>query len=151
VVVKLLSSTSLVNPQHVQRFMRELGLARNISSPNVVRVIEVGERPVPYLVMERLEGKSLSEILRGKRALSIDRGVDLVHQIGEGIAAAARAGVVHRDIKPQNLFLDHTTWKILDFGVARLAEHGETLTSGQIVGTPSYMAPEQARGASVDH
>ena len=153
VAIKLLSSTSLGNPQHVQRFFRELKTAAGISSPNVVRVIEVGERPVPFLVMERLEGKSLAEILRGRRTLGIDKVVDLVRQVGEGLTAAANAGVIHRDIKPQNLFLHHRQLEDprLSASACRLAEHGDTLTSGQIVGTPSYMSPEQARGATVDH
>ncbi len=151
VAIKLLSSTSLRNPQHVQRFFRELTTAAGISSPNVVHVIEIGERPVPFLVMERLEGKSLAEVLRSGRTLGVTRVVELVRHVGQGLSAANAAGVIHRDIKPQNLFLHRGTWKILDFGVARLAEHGDTLTSGQIVGTPSYMAPEQARGATVDH
>jgi serine/threonine-protein kinase len=151
VAIKLLSHASLGNPQHVQRFLRELKTAAEIHSPNVVQVIEVGENPVPYLVMERLSGKTLSQVLRGRRVLAIDRVIDLVHQVGIGLAAASAAGVIHRDIKPQNLFLHHGTWKILDFGVARLAEHGDTLTSGHVVGTPSYMAPEQARGATVDY
>ena len=149
--VKLLSHASLGNPQHVQRFLRELRTAAQIRSDNVVTVVEVGEQPVPYLVMERLEGKSLSDVLRGKRGLPPERVVDLVRQVGAGLTAAAKAGVIHRDIKPQNLFLQKGTWKILDFGVSRLAEHGDTLTSGQIVGTPAYMAPEQARGAAVDY
>ena len=151
VAIKLLSSASLSNPQHVQRFFRELTTAAGISSPNVVQVIEIGERPVPFLVMERLEGKSLAEVLRRKRTLPADRVALLVREVGNGLAAAASAGVIHRDIKPQNLFSHHGVWKILDFGVSRLAESGETLTSGQIVGTPAYMAPEQARGATVDH
>ncbi len=151
VAIKLLSSASLGNPQHVQRFFRELSTAAGISSPYVVHVIEVGERPVPYLVMERLDGKTLSEILRSGRTLGVARVVELVQHVGQGLAAAAAAGVIHRDIKPQNLLSHGGTWKILDFGVARLAEASDTLTSGQIVGTPSYMAPEQARGAAVDH
>jgi eukaryotic-like serine/threonine-protein kinase len=151
VAIKLLSHASLGNPQHVQRFLRELKTAAEIHSPNVVHVIEVGENPVPYLVMEKLAGKTLSDILRGRRTLAIDRVIDLVHQVGTGLTAAAAAGVIHRDIKPHNLFLHHGTWKILDFGVARLAEHGDTLTAGNVVGTPSYMAPEQARGGTVDY
>ena len=76
---------------------------------------------------------------------------------GAGLSVAAAKGIVHRDIKPQNLFLAEggngapPTWKVLDFGVSKLADHGGTLTRGHVVGTPGYMAPEQARGQQVDH
>jgi hypothetical protein len=151
VAIKLLSQASLSNPQHVQRFLRELRAAMQIRSPHVVEVIACGEQPVPYLVMERLDGHTLAEILRGKRALAPAKVIEMVRQVGTGLAAAAQAGVVHRDVKPQNLFFHKGAWKILDFGVARLEDTGDTLTSGNVVGTPSYMAPEQARGAAVDH
>ncbi|TMQ07485.1 MAG: hypothetical protein E6J90_43300 [Deltaproteobacteria bacterium] len=151
VAIKLLSQTSLGNATHVMRFFRELRTAAAIDAPNVVRVLEIGEHPVPYLVMERLEGKTLAELLRSRRAMATADVLDLVRQVGAGITAAAAAGVVHRDLKPQNLFRHGELWKILDFGVARALDQGDTLTAGQIVGTPSYMAPEQATGATVDH
>ena len=151
VAVKVLSQASLSNPNHVLRFLRELRTAAGIESPHVVRVIEVGESPVPYLIMERLEGQTLGDILRNKRALTTPEVTALISQIGAGITAAAAAGVVHRDLKPQNLFQHHGVWKVLDFGVARAIDAGDTLTAGHVVGTPSYMAPEQASGGAVDH
>ncbi|HEX3760473.1 MAG TPA: serine/threonine-protein kinase [Kofleriaceae bacterium] len=151
VAIKLLSQASLGNANHVMRFFRELRTAAAIESPNVVKVLEVGEHPLPYLVMERLEGRTLSDVLRSRRAMPVADVIDLVDQVGAGITAAAAAGVVHRDLKPQNVFRDGETWKVLDFGVARAADHGDTLTDGQVVGTPSYMAPEQASGGAVDH
>ena len=151
VAIKVLSQASLGNPNHVQRFLRELRTAASVVSPHVARVIEVGDRPVPYLVMEKLEGQSLSEILRSKRPFGRDEALELARQVGLGITAAAQVGVIHRDLKPQNIFHDRGTWKVLDFGVSRVLDQGDTLTKGDIVGTPTYMAPEQARGENVDH
>ncbi|MEO8554094.1 MAG: serine/threonine-protein kinase, partial [Kofleriaceae bacterium] len=156
VAIKVLSQASLSNPNHVVRFLRELRTASSVVSPHVARVIEIGEQPVPYLVMEKLEGQSLSEILRGKRALAPAEAIELAHQVGLGIMAAAQAGVIHRDLKPQNVVFhkppgERGVWKVLDFGVSRLIEQGDTLTRGDVVGTPAYMAPEQARGGTVDH
>ena len=151
VAVKVLGKASFGNEQHLARFLRELRISARVISPHVVRVIEVGEDPVPYLVMDRLSGQSLSAILSSQRTLPAGETIELAHQVGLGITAARDAGVVHRDLKPQNIFRDQDLWKVIDFGVARGADQLDTLTKGNIVGTPSYMAPEQASGEPVDH
>ncbi len=155
--VKLLQPASMGNPAYLMRFLREVEVAATIEVPHVVRVLEFGNAsaPMPYLAMERLRGHDLAQILRDQRRLKSEKVIELVSQAGRGITAAAEAGVVHRDLKPQNLFFaDQPSgppiWKVLDFGVSKLlGEHG-TLTQGQVVGTPVYMAPEQAQGFEVD-
>jgi eukaryotic-like serine/threonine-protein kinase len=155
--VKMLSPTSIGNRSYVMRFLREVKVASTIDVPHVVRVFEVSDdtSPVPFMAMERLRGRDLAQLLREQRRLSPEQIIDLVDQVGKGITAAARAGIVHRDIKPQNLFFADQPggppiWKILDFGVSKRLSDGGTLTEGQVVGTPIYMAPEQAQGKEVD-
>ncbi|MEO6776114.1 MAG: protein kinase, partial [Kofleriaceae bacterium] len=94
VAVKMLAHASLGNPQHVHRFLRELRTATAIASPNVVRVFEVGEEPLPFLVMERLTGSDLAAMLRAVRVLPHDDVIDLVRQVGAGVAAAGAAGII---------------------------------------------------------
>jgi serine/threonine-protein kinase len=157
--VKVLHSTHLADPEAVRRFLREAKIAASLDVPNVVRVLEIGglESPVPYIAMERLRGEDLAELLRVDRRLAMRKVLHLLRQVGRGLDAARAAGIVHRDIKPRNLFLAEDgdaepTWKILDFGVSKLsADHGATLTRELVIGTPSYMAPEQAAGRSVDY
>jgi serine/threonine-protein kinase len=151
--VKLIHPTVAEDSMVMQRFLREGDAASKLNVPNVVKIFEVGnlEDGAPYLAMELLRGHDLAWHLRRRGALSLEEVLSLVEQVSAGLEAARAAGVVHRDLKPQNLFLAQQTnaapvWKILDFGVSRLADSGGTLTKDVIVGTPGYMSPEQAGG-----
>jgi len=154
--VKLLHPSTLADPQAVARFVREAEVAARLISPHLVAVYEVGltSGEIPFIAMERLRGKDLAHHLRRVRRMSLAQTVSLIRDIGGGLKVAHDAGVVHRDLKPHNLFLAEQDgaqrWKLLDFGVSKLAARGGTLTAGHIVGTPGYMAPEQARGEAVD-
>jgi len=148
--LKLVRRELLADPTHVARFLRESRAAGALASPHVVKLLEAGDRDPPYLAMERLHGQTLAERLRSEGRLTPPALAVLIREVGAGLDAASAAGIIHRDVKPQNLFHDRV-WKILDFGVATLAEDGSgTLTQGGIVGTPSYMAPEQAQGKQLD-
>lgn len=155
--VKLLASAAHEGSEQLTRLYREARAAARLESPHIVKLLEVNADAdaIPYLAMERLHGHDLAQILRERRCLPLAEVVELAHHIAHGLESARRAGVVHRDIKPQNLFYaeagKQAAWKILDFGVSKLDTHQGTLTQGHVVGTPMYMAPEQARGEPVDH
>jgi serine/threonine-protein kinase len=139
-----------------ERFDREAQLMAKLTHPHCVSVIDYGvHEGKPYLVMELVRGKSLFELINAEGTLPVRRAADIVRQILAGLAHAHELGIVHRDIKPANVMVspkealgDHV--QILDFGLARLREHSTQLTAGIAVGTPSYMAPEQCRGAPAD-
>jgi len=153
--VKLLRRELLTDPTQVARFLREAKATSALDSPHVVQILEASpeDAELPYLAMEMLQGTTLAEILRADPKLPPVDVLQLVRQVGSAIDAASAIGVVHRDLKPQNLYRIGelaTVWKVLDFGVASLSEDTGTLTQGGVVGTPSYMAPEQAQGRRVD-
>ncbi len=142
-------------PAILERFRREAEIAAKVRAPGLVAVYEAGALAgdTPYLVMELLEGHDLAWHLRKAQHLPVASAIELCEQVARGIDAAHAAGIVHRDIKPQNLFrheAETPAWKLLDFGVSKLVDSSGTLTQNMLVGTPSYMAPEQARGQSTD-
>ncbi len=152
--VKLLHLSRRDDPDLVQRFLREAKIAQHVRGPNLVEVYEASSAPdgSAYIAMELLVGSDLAALLRARTALPLVEVVTLVDDVARGLDALHTAGVVHRDLKPQNLFLvmgPPPCWKILDYGVAKVWGDA-TLTQGQLVGTPGYMSPEQAQGAEVD-
>jgi serine/threonine-protein kinase len=156
VAIKILDTTSTTkDPSAVQRFLREAQTAARIRHDHIVDVLDVGrfDDGTPFLVMELLEGETLTSRIRGRQRLSQGEAADLVDQLLAGLGAAHDAGVIHRDIKPDNCFLarkagrDHV--KLLDFGISKVAGDPREMRmtrTGVVMGTPYYMAPEQARG-----
>jgi eukaryotic-like serine/threonine-protein kinase len=156
--VKVLQAAVSRQPDLVERFLREGRITARLRAPNVVTVFEVGAAAgVPFIAMELLVGQDLSAHLRQKERLDLPAVVDLCAEVARGLGAAHGAGVVHRDIKPQNIFHaeqglgQRPVWKILDFGVSKLRDSSATLTNAAVVGTPGYMSPEQAEGRDADH
>ena len=159
VAIKTVLPELLGNHKIIARFEREAELSRRISHPNVLRIFEVlktlkpgvGSEPIPCMVMELLTGETVADLLIDGRTITPDAGVPLACQMAAALTAAHRAGVVHRDLKPDNVFLvpeNGTTRVVLtDFGVARRSTappHDDSLTASNVLlGTPDYMAPEQ--------
>ncbi|MGC8724184.1 MAG: protein kinase domain-containing protein [Acidobacteriota bacterium] len=137
--------------EYRQRFFREAQAAGNLHHPNIVTVFDAGEeRGVPYLVMELVEGESLAQRLKRAGKLSVEEASSIARQVAAGLAYAHEKGVVHRDIKPANILLDAKgRAAITDFGVARLSASDLTRT-GEVLGTPNFMSPEQVLGQALD-
>ncbi len=153
--VKVLSFDSMRRPDIVARFRREMDISQSLRHANVVSILAVSQPgdEIPYFVMEKLSGQSLAEVLREEGTLKPEECAQLVSALGKGVEAAHAKGVIHRDLKPSNIFLHAAdgskVWKVLDFGISKFVDDGDTLTAGAIVGTPGYMSPEQAQGLPV--
>lgn len=148
--VKVLWAHCLEQPEQAERFAREARVLQSLAHPGIVRYLTHGTTPEdePWLAIEWLDGENLSQRLR-RKGLSLVESVGVTQRVAEALAVAHRRGVIHRDLKPSNLYLVERSIaqpKIIDFGIAKV-EDGSALTlTGVVMGTPYYMAPEQARG-----
>ncbi|HMC22924.1 MAG TPA: protein kinase [Thermoanaerobaculia bacterium] len=143
------------SPEDLERFKREIRLARKITHRNVLRTYDYGEAEGVYFIsMECVRGYTLAELLEEapNHRLAPRVALGIARQISRGLQAAHEEGIIHRDIKPQNVLIDHKgEVKLMDFGIARMAEAKEGMTqAGLIVGTPHYMSPEQVQGKQLD-
>jgi WD40 repeat protein/tRNA A-37 threonylcarbamoyl transferase component Bud32 len=153
VAVKALATRLAASTAARQRFVREAQAAAAVRDDNVVAIYAVGEDgPVPYLVMEYIDGRTLEQRVRQGQALELQEILRIGMQLAAGLAAAHAQGLVHRDIKPGNILLENSIQrvKITDFGLARVAADADPKAVGALAGTPLYMSPEQARGEPTD-
>lgn len=158
VAMKVLRADLAQNEELTERFLNEARSASSMSHPHIVQVSDFGRLPDgrAYFIMEYLEGIPLSRVLDEARPLPVPRVLSIIQQIAQGLAAAHEVGVIHRDLKPDNIFLTQQGGqkdfvKILDFGIAKVSSAASRVTqTGQVFGTPHYMSPEQAAGHTVD-
>lgn len=148
VAVKVLKDDAVKNQTFLQRFRNEAKNAAGLRHPNIAQVYDYGEFDgTPYLIMELVEGEPLSTILERERTLSEQRLVTVLRHTCHGLQAAHDAGVMHRDIKPGNLLVQHhDLLKITDFGVSRGTDQATLTATGMVMGTAQYLAPELALG-----
>ena len=151
VALKVLAENLADDTDFRARFVREARLAAALGHPNVVTVFDAGfDGGRPFIVMEYVEGETVADLLRRDGPLAPGRAVGLALQACAGLAHAHAAGLVHRDVKPQNLLVRHDgVLKVADFGIARAAESTRVTQLGTVLGTAAYLAPEQAAGGDV--
>ncbi len=161
VAIKIMRSDILSNPVAIERFKREALAIARLKHPRIVAIYDYGVAPEvgAYIVMEYLEGCSLNAEVRNRKVIPIEQAVRWMRQICQAVAVAHSAGVIHRDLKPHNIFLEATQdgpfVKVLDFGLAKLqrtsdAGVGSLTKSGTLVGSPPYMSPEQCEDLPLD-
>jgi eukaryotic-like serine/threonine-protein kinase len=152
VVLKVIRPELANSPDILERFKQELILARQVTHKNVIRIYDLGEADrVKFLTMEYVEGRDLKTLLRDQGKLAPAEAVRVMQQICRALDASHSEGVIHRDLKPSNVMLDNQgKVLVMDFGLARTHENKGITLTGALVGTPEYMAPEQANGQPVD-
>jgi serine/threonine protein kinase len=157
VALKVLHASLAGDQNRADRFKQEAVTISSLVHPNIITVFDYGCTPEgqPYLVMEYVNGETLDKLIEREGSLSLSRSIDIMSQCCSALSAAHKAGIIHRDIKPQNILLSQTdegdSVKILDFGLARLVCGDNKLTkTGQAMGTPGYMSPEQYFGQQTD-
>ena len=153
VAIKVLPGDLASDPEFKERFFREARLAARLEHPNVVQVHDVGEEMgVHYISMQYIEGKSLDGILKERKKLSANEALAITKRVAVALSAAAKLGIVHRDIKPHNILISKEgVVKVADFGLAKDEDSNRSISEpGVVMGTPYYMSPEQARGVKVD-
>ena len=153
VAVKVLPENFIGHAEARERFLREAQAAARLEHPNVVQVLDAGQaNGSPFIVMQYVDGTDLEKILKKKGKLSVDDALSIAKKVALALAAAHRLGIVHRDIKPANIMITKQGRVMVgDFGLARPLDGGGTITSeGMVMGTPHFLAPEQARGEKVD-
>src|SRR5687768_9183325 len=136
-----------------ERFLREAQAAGILSHPSIVTVHDIGQDDssgMSYIAMEYVEGPNLKEILQQGKQLSHAEIAESVAQVAEALDYAHSKGIIHRDVKPANIILCDSRVKITDFGIAKIASGANLTSTGQFLGTPNYMAPEQIKGGAVD-
>jgi serine/threonine protein kinase/Tfp pilus assembly protein PilF len=137
----------------IERFKNELKFARKITHRNVCRMYDLNEEgETPFITMEYVKGEDLKHLIKSKKKLSEKEAITLAKQVCEGLVEAHSLGVIHRDLKPQNIMVDDKgIAKVMDFGIARSVEAAGVTQTGVMIGTPDYISPEQAEGEEADH
>ncbi len=153
VALKLIKPGIADDPETVERFSNELRLARKIGHRNVCKMFDIGEAEgTHFITMEYVHGEDLKSMIEMSGSLSLGMLLSVGKQVCDGLAEAHSLGVVHRDLKPQNIMIDkHGNAKIMDFGIARSVKDRGMTGAGVMIGTPEYMSPEQAEAKDVDH
>ncbi len=150
--LKIIRPDIAMDSEVIERFTQELKTARKIAHRNVCRMFDIGEDDgTHYITMEYVTGEDLRSLVKRIGQMTVSKTIDIAKQICAGLAEAHAVGVIHRDLKPQNIMIDRNgNVKIMDFGIARFVRTKGITTTGTIIGTPEYMSPEQAEGKGVD-